>query len=177
MPRPRIPRRIDTPPRFLQFKPVGVPRRLLDTVIMTVDEIEAIRLADRVGLDHQPAAERMGISRPTFTRLLEAARAKLAACIIDGKELVIEGGEVDFEHSLQRCRDCGEEELRDTAAASRAESASATDERSLDDTCRSCGSENVDDLAELALRGRFRGRGQGRGQNVRRSGQRRGEER
>lgn len=176
MPRPRIPRRIDTPPRFLQFKPVGVPRRLLETVTMTVDEIEAIRLADREGLDHQPAAERMGISRPTFTRLLEVAHAKLATCIIDGKELVIEGGEVDFEHSLQRCRDCGEE-VREAADALRAETASTNTDRSGDESCRTCGSENVDDLAELALRGRFRGRGQGRGQNVRRSGQRRGEER
>lgn len=175
MPRPRIPRRIDTPPRFLHFKPVGVPRRLLETVAVTVDEIEAIRLADREGLDHQPAAERMGISRPTFTRLLEAARTKLATCIIDGKELVIEGGEVDFEHSLQRCRDCGDE-VREAADPPREGRSAANADPATDETCRSCGSGNMDDLAELALRGRFRGRDRGRGQGMRRSGQRREEE-
>ncbi|MBR9975661.1 MAG: DUF134 domain-containing protein [Bacteroidetes bacterium] len=174
MPRPRIPRRIDTPPRFLQFKPVGVPRRLLETVTMTVDEIEAIRLADREGLDHQPAAERMGISRPTFTRLIEAARSKLAMCIIDGKELVIEGGDVDYEHSLQRCRDCGDE-VREATDAPREETTAANTDPQAEEACRACGSENVDDLAELALRGRFRGHNRGRGQKVRQSGQRRGE--
>jgi predicted DNA-binding protein (UPF0251 family) len=160
MPRPRIPRRIFIPPRFLHFKPVGVPRRLLGSVRMTVDEIEAIRLADHEGLDHLPAAERMGISRPTFTRLLDAARAKLAHCVIEGNELIIEGGDVDFEHSLQRCRDCGDEVLGDAEQAG---------ESPAEEPCQVCGSDNVEDLAAAALNGRLRGR-QGRPARGKRSG-------
>lgn len=150
MPRPRIPRRIFSPPRFLHFKPVAVPRRLLDSVTMTVDEVEAVRLADREGMDQQEAAERMGISRPTFSRLIDAARAKLAQCIIDGKELIIEGGDVDFENDLQRCQDCGDEVVR-------AVEAEAGRDR-VDDACRVCGSERVEDLAFAAMSGRKRGR-------------------
>ena len=93
MPRPRIPRRILLPPRFLTFKPMGVPRRLLQRVTLSVDEFEAIRLADHERLDHLEAAARMGISRSTFSRLIDSAHGKVAACIIEGRELRIEGGE------------------------------------------------------------------------------------
>ncbi|MDX9760344.1 MAG: DUF134 domain-containing protein [Bacteroidota bacterium] len=168
MPRPRIPRRILTPPRFLHFKPVGVPRRQLDTVRVTVDEAEAIRLADHEGLDHQPASERMGISRSTFTRLLEAAHGKIARCIIEGCELVIEGGDVDFEHSLVRCKDCGVERITD---------ANPGDELTDEETpCGSCGSENTEDLARIALRGHLRGRGEGRNRHGRNIGPERREQ-
>ncbi len=154
MPRPRRPRRIYGPPRFRHFKPVGVPRRLLDTVTLTVDEYEAVRLADYEGLDQQPASERMNISRTTFSRLVDGARRKLAAILIEGKELRIEGGDVDFAHTLQLCRDCGDEELRETAVADE-----GTDS---DEACPACGSENVEDLALAAMRGRGgRGRRQG----------------
>jgi predicted DNA-binding protein (UPF0251 family) len=135
---------------------------MLETITLGVDEVEAIRLADHERLDHQPASERMGISRPTFTRLLESARAKLAQCIIDGRELVIEGGDVDFEHSLMRCRDCGDEILGDAALGN--------EEPPADDPCKVCGSDNVDDLAAVALRGNPPGRGQGRGRHAMQSG-------
>ncbi len=163
MPRPRIPRKIFTPPRFLHFKPVGVPRRLLETVVLTVDELEAIRLADHEGLDHQPASERMGISRPTFSRLLDAARAKLAHCIIEGRELIIEGGDVDFENSLQRCRDCGDEVLQEK---------SGYEAPPAEEECKVCGSDNVQDMIAASIRGQHhgkengKGRGRGRGNNV-----------
>jgi uncharacterized protein len=162
VPRPRIPRRILLPPRYLTFKPMGVPRRLLRQVILTVDEFEAIRLADHEGMDHLAAAARMGISRPTFSRLIEAAHAKVAVCIIDGRELRIEGGDVDFEHSLQRCSDCGDEVVQPV------EDVEETEGR--EDPCRVCGSDRVEDLSLTVLRGRHHGgansagaRGKGRG--------------
>ncbi|MBE0642913.1 MAG: DUF134 domain-containing protein [Bacteroidetes bacterium] len=161
MPRPQRTRRIFGPPRFNHFKPVGVPRRLLETVTLTVDEFEAIRLADYEGLDQQPASEKMDISRSTFSRLIDAARAKIARCIIEGMELRIEGGEVDFEHSLQRCEDCGDELLQRMAEARKNAEAVAS--------CRVCGSENVKDLAwgthGTHGRGQGRGHGQGSGQH------------
>jgi predicted DNA-binding protein (UPF0251 family) len=147
---------------------VGVPRRLLETVTLTVDEFEAIRLADYEGLEQQPASERMNISRPTFSRLVDAARAKLARCVIEGRELRIEGGEVDFEHTLQLCHDCGDEMLG--SPPDRAE------DDDTDESCRACGSDNIEDLARTALgrgrpgTGRGRGKARGKGNGRRQSG-------
>jgi len=146
VPRPRIPRRILLPPRFLTFKPMGVPRRLLQRVTLSVDEFEAIRLADHERLDHLEAAARMGISRSTFSRLIDSAHGKVAACIIEGRELRIEGGDVDFEQSLQRCTDCGDEVLHPS-----------TEQPScgpMDNVCLNCGSGRVEDLTHAALYGR-----------------------
>ena len=136
-------RRIHTPPRFGHFKPAGVPRRLLKRVELTLDEYEAIRLADYEGLEHLEASEKMNISRPTFTRLIEKARKKVAQSIIEGKELVIEGGNIDFVNTLHRCMDCGDVSMQPFDRDA--------------ENCSECGSENIEDLA-----GRFFGRGRGR---------------
>ena len=94
MPRPRCCRRVgDQPPANL-FKPAGVPRVLLTEVVMTLDELEALRLADLEGLYQEQAAERMGVSRSTFARTVEAARHKVAAALVGGHALRIEGGPV-----------------------------------------------------------------------------------
>ncbi len=101
-------RRVDAPPRFNQFKPAGVPARALVTITLTVDEFEALRLADYLGLDHTTAGERMMISRPTFSRLIEKARLKVATSIIEGQALQIEGGHVDFVNQIYHCEECGQ---------------------------------------------------------------------
>jgi len=77
------------------FKPLGVPLRELESVVMTLDEFEAIRLADLDGLYQQEAADQMNVSRTTFGRIVEAARAKLADALVHGKALRIEGGPVE----------------------------------------------------------------------------------
>jgi predicted DNA-binding protein (UPF0251 family) len=104
-------RRVDLPPKYQHFKPAGVPRRMLQCVVLTLDEFEAIRLADYIGKDHNDASVKMNISRPTFSRLIEKARHKVAQAIIDGMELVIEGGNVDFSQTLHRCSKCGEDHV------------------------------------------------------------------
>lgn len=75
---------------------------------LTLDEFEAIRLTDREGLYQEQAAERMGVSRATFGRIVEAARRKIAEVLVEGKALRIEGGPV---HAMQggpfRCKRCG----------------------------------------------------------------------
>jgi len=86
---------------------VGIPARLLDVVDLSVDEYEALRLADYEGLEHKDAAEKMGISRPTFTRLIDQARKKIASGIIEGKEISIGGGDFQFQQHSARCRSCG----------------------------------------------------------------------
>ena len=92
MVRPRRCRRVWFEPNITYFKPARVPMRNLKEVIITVDEFESIRLKDLEGLDQIKAAKKMNISQPTFFRLLDSARKKIADAIINGKAIKIEGG-------------------------------------------------------------------------------------
>lgn len=76
------------------FKPQGIPLSTLEKVILTDDELEAVRLADHEGLYQQDAADRMHISRQTFGRIIDAAHKKIADALVNGKALCIEGGNV-----------------------------------------------------------------------------------
>jgi predicted DNA-binding protein (UPF0251 family) len=110
MARPPCPRRIDAPPRFGYFKPAGVPVAQLEEVVLSVDELEALRLADLRGQYQDEAAQHMGISRATFARIVESGRHKVAQALVEGRALRIEGGPVDFgEERRFRCHDCGHE--------------------------------------------------------------------
>jgi predicted DNA-binding protein (UPF0251 family) len=64
-------------------------------VNLTVDEFEAIRLADLEHLYQEEAARRMNVSRQTFGRILDAAHAKVADVLVHGKALSIEGGPIE----------------------------------------------------------------------------------
>ncbi len=83
------------------FKPVGVPAFELEEVVMSLDEYEAMRLADLDGLYQEQAAGQMSISRPTFSRIIDSAHRKLADVLAHGKALRIEGGPVKV--SGRRC--------------------------------------------------------------------------
>ena len=76
------------------FKPVGIPARALEQVVMTLDEFEAMRLADLDGSYQEQAARQMNVSRPTFSRIIESAHRKMADALVHGKALLIEGGPV-----------------------------------------------------------------------------------
>jgi len=93
MARPRNCRRVEHLPGSEYFKPRGIPLSALEEVILTVDEFEAVRLADFENLYQEQAAERMGISRQTFGRIIESAHKKVAEALVKGKALKIEGGE------------------------------------------------------------------------------------
>jgi uncharacterized protein len=101
MPRPFCPRRIAGRPAASVFKPAGIPLLDLDEVAMTLDEFEALRLADFEGLYQEQAAERMAVSRPTFSRVLDSAHRKTADALLHGKALRIEGGPVEI--GRRRC--------------------------------------------------------------------------
>lgn len=92
MPRPPKFRKIWFEPEVTYFKPAGVPTISLEEVILNKDELEAVRLADLEKLDQSNAAKRMGVSQPTFSRILESARTKIADVIVNGKALRVEGG-------------------------------------------------------------------------------------
>lgn len=95
MPRPFSCRRIAGRPGAPVFKPAGIPLRELEEVVMTLDEFEALRLASLDGLYQEQAAAEMTVSRPTFSRILEAAHRKIADALVHGKALRIEGGHVE----------------------------------------------------------------------------------
>jgi predicted DNA-binding protein (UPF0251 family) len=97
--RPRKSRIVRSSPSARFFKPRGTPLCELQIVALKDEEWEAIRLIDYEGLDQQTAAAQMGVSRPTFTRVLAAARAAVAKALAEGAALKIGGG--DF----QRCCD------------------------------------------------------------------------
>lgn len=94
-------------PPCILFKPSGVPARFLDEIVLSLDEFEALRLADLEGLYQEQAAASMNISRPTFGRIIDSARNKTAQALIMGKVLRIEGGEIEMSDSrIFKCRDC-----------------------------------------------------------------------
>ena len=105
--KPRKKRNVLYPPNVQYFKPQGVPVRVLDTVMLTIDEYEAIRLADYENFKHEDAAKKMDISRPTFTRLLESAHNKISDAVINGKAIRIEGGDFNFLGNRYQCNNCG----------------------------------------------------------------------
>jgi len=107
MPRPENNRIVHVPPLFTEFKPLGISNKSLENLIVSLDEFEAIRLVDFIGLCHQEAADEMEISRSTFSRLIERARRKLADFIVQGKAITIGGGSIHFKNNIIKCERCG----------------------------------------------------------------------
>jgi predicted DNA-binding protein (UPF0251 family) len=104
--RPPRCRRVSFIPEATFFKPAGIPMRVLEEVSLSVDEAEAIRLKDLEGLEQEEGADKMGISRPTFQRILASARQKVADALLNGKAMRIEGG--NFELAIRRFK-CAED--------------------------------------------------------------------
>ncbi len=95
MPRPCKRRSIAGMPGSVVYKPAGIPASALEWLSLGLDEFEAIRLLDYEGLDQEAAAVRMGVSRPTVTRVYASARRKIAEALTEGKAISIEGGPVE----------------------------------------------------------------------------------
>ena len=105
MPRPYCKKTIHTLSTCEVFKPNGIPLSELEVIVLSLDELEALRLSDLVGLYQDAAARTMGISRQTFGRIIESAREKTANALLNGKALRITGGNV-------RLRNEGEEVMK-----------------------------------------------------------------
>jgi predicted DNA-binding protein (UPF0251 family) len=89
------------------FKPKGIPSVFLEEVILTLDEYEAIKLADFEELYQEQAALKMKISRQTFGRIIDSAHKKIADVLTHGKALKIEGGTIEIENAPKtRCGKC-----------------------------------------------------------------------
>jgi uncharacterized protein len=94
MTRPCKCRRVRCRPDALYFKPRAVPLSMLEEVVLAIDELEAIRLADLEGLYQEEAAGKMMISRQTFGNIIAKAHKKVADALVNSKALKIEGGVV-----------------------------------------------------------------------------------
>ena len=104
MARPVRCRRICFEPKYDSFAPCG--SEIMEQVLLTVDEFEAIRLIDYEKRTHEQCARQMGISRTTVTEMYEKARTKIADCIVNGRMLCISGGNYALcDGSAWRC--CG----------------------------------------------------------------------
>ena len=89
------------------FKPAGVPASQLVEIVLEIDELESVRLADLEGLYQEDAAEQMNVSRQTFGRIVSSARKKVAQALVQGMSLRIEGGEIEMaEQRSFVCLDC-----------------------------------------------------------------------
>jgi len=104
---PRRPccKRVEEMPGVNYFKPRAVPMSVLEEVTLSVEELEALRLAHMEGLYQEGAAERMGVSRSTFGRVLDLAHRKVTKALVEGCALRIEGGSFRL-IGPERCERC-----------------------------------------------------------------------
>ena len=107
MARPPKCRMVERLPLVTYFKPQGIPMSQLSEVILTVEELEAVRLADLEGLEQEVCAEKMAVSRPTFQRMLTGARKKISEALINGLAIRVEGGNYQLILSNLQCNQCG----------------------------------------------------------------------
>jgi len=96
VPRPQKPRWIGFDPPNIMFIPRAVPFPVGAQTLLTVDELEALRLADVKGMSQEGAAAKMNVSRATFGRIVAQARKKVADALIHGKSIGIQGGAVRY---------------------------------------------------------------------------------
>ncbi len=89
MPRPRLCRRVRFRPRATYFKPRGIPLRELETITLTREEMEALKLKNTKNLDQKECAEKMQTSQSTFQRILSSAYKKVAKALTEGKAIEI----------------------------------------------------------------------------------------
>jgi predicted DNA-binding protein (UPF0251 family) len=127
MPNRRRFRRINGPPMMEGYKPFGVPMRELESVVMSLEEYESLRLADYENLTQEEAARKMNISRPTFTRLYDKARKNVAKAFVEGKAILIRGGTFISGDYWYRCNNCHETIISPTP----------------EESCDKCNSDNI----------------------------------
>ena len=92
MPRPRKCRRVCCLPWNASFGPVD-ERATEGTIVMSVDEYETIRLIDYLDFTQEECAKQMNVARTTVQGIYSLARKKLSHALVDGRPLVISGGE------------------------------------------------------------------------------------
>ena len=106
MPRRRRLRKVVAPPSFKGYKPYGVNSKSNEFIELLYEEYEAIKLADYDLMNHQEASELMGVSRPTFARIYESARRKIALAFVEAKEIKTIFGNAWLDKNWLECHAC-----------------------------------------------------------------------
>lgn len=101
MPRPRKWRKVCCLPQSKRFGPLDLPEDNVNSIKMTVDEYETIRLIDLDRFTQEECANQMNVSRTTVQGIYDDARKKLAASLVNGKVLWIEGGEYQLCNDIE----------------------------------------------------------------------------
>lgn len=100
--RPVKRRRICSEPDYDSFVPQGIPS--CETIMLSIDEYETIRIIDLERCTQEQCAKQMDVARTTVTALYESARGKIADSIVNGKRLLISGGQYSICEGLsQNC--------------------------------------------------------------------------
>ena len=105
MPRKKRDRRLLAPPAIKGLSVYG-PRNRSEQIMLFFEEYESIKLLDYDNLTQEEAAVCMNVSRPTLTRIYESARNKVARSMVEGKDLMIKGGNFQFDENWLYCNTC-----------------------------------------------------------------------
>ena len=106
MSRPQKSRKVLNPPKMIGFKPFGMPLCEIEGVTLKIEEYESFKLIDYDMHSQDEAAELMNVSRPTFTRIYNKALKAIIKAFVEGKAIVIEGGNYQFDKEWFRCKKC-----------------------------------------------------------------------
>lgn len=132
MVRPTMQRKVRGEFGATYFKPAGIPVRELQTVNLTLDELEAVRLTDLEELYQADAAEKMSVSRQTLGNIIKSAHKKIAEALILGKAIRIEGGAVEYVRKRYYCPACE----------------TTFDGKEAEENCPDCKSRKIEPLRE-----------------------------
>ena len=102
MPRPQKCRRVCSAPKSCIFMS---DNKMGGDVVLQVDEYETIRLLDYEGMTQEQTAVQMNVARATVTLIYENARKKIADALVNGKSIIIQGGNVKVCDAADNC--CG----------------------------------------------------------------------
>ncbi len=106
MPRKKRNRKLQVPPTIKGMSVFGVRGRRSEEVFLLFEEYETIRLLDYRGMTQEEASLVMEVSRPTLTRIYEDARKKVAKAFVEGKDILVRGGDFFFDENWHKCNSC-----------------------------------------------------------------------
>jgi predicted DNA-binding protein (UPF0251 family) len=155
MPRPKRKRRLIEPPTVTGFVPESGWFDPQNGIVLHFEEYEAIKLADYDNLTQLEASARLQVSRPTFSRIYDSARKKVARAFVENKSISVEGGRVEFDTNWFSCQHCGAVYKEETTA------------KKSKKTCPVCASTDVIAVEDNIGRRRMHGKGRGQAQPFR----------
>ena len=129
---------IEREPGCQRFMPEGSKKS--KAVELWVEELEAVRLKDLGRMDQAGCAAIMGLSRATFQRILQSARIKIAKALVEGRSIIIKGGNYMVKNRVFECQGCGHKW--------EVEPCTAGGQHGYEIPCPQCGSMDKNKLSE-----------------------------